>query len=204
MVSCPPARRRVRATQRPRMIDLLDRPPTAIGAVGDASISYAGSSCAAAAVVAAVGLRHDHRGPHHGDAARHRGADPALLSCRKMDDRHHCRAVAHPPRRGSARARAGRAAPDRAAAAPIEDRSLSALHRQDTRDIPKADGQPPLRHGANAAIPAAPTTSATSSPGIGRGPKRRPICACARCRASRGRSTGVTSAIWKSAARGVR
>jgi hypothetical protein len=38
-------------------------------------------------------------------------------------------------------------------------------------------------------------TSAISSPAIGRGRRRKPICACAACPASRRRSIGAISAI---------
>ena len=41
-----------------------------------------------------------------------------------------------------------------------------------------------------------PTVSEPSSPAIGHVRQQRPICACARCRASRRNATGPTSVIW--------
>ena len=90
-------------------------------------------------------------------------------------------------------------------AASLADRAVPAVHPRDAGEVPDADRQPAVRHGARARLPRRPRSlppprcPSSAAPG-----RPRPICACAPCRASRRRSTGRTSAISRSAAPAVR
>ena len=129
-----------------------ERRRTVIGAVVPAWRSSGRDFCVAVIAAAAVSAMPRRSTTPHGDLARHRGADPALLPRREMDHRHHRRAVARAPQRGQrVLARAGLPL-RRLAAADSAGGPVPAVHPGDTGEIPQADGQPALRDGARARL----------------------------------------------------
>src|SRR6202167_6181311 len=85
-----------------------------------------------------------------------RGSNPALFPRREMASDHHRPAAQHKSWNGEAGARPSRPATDQSAAAPVADRSLSAVHPPDLGKVSNAGRQQAVRHGARARLPRQP------------------------------------------------
>ena len=156
VICCRPTRWRCLATTLSRPSRPGGRWRTVIGAVVPACRCFARGFCAVVVAVVAVLDPPERSAMPHGDPTRHRGADPALLPRREMEDRHHRRPVARASCRGDTCAGAGGPAPARPAAAAIEGGCVSAVHPADAGKVPDPDSQPAARNGARARLPRRP------------------------------------------------
>ena len=124
-----------------------------------------------------------------------RGRHPPPLPRGEVAHRDHRHPARPPPHHRAARAFPGRARPQSVTVAGPSWRTRTCpLIVEKLEKYPALCASRLLRDGRGRDTPAGPTTSAHRRPLSTPSPSTRPTCACARCSASRRRSTGGTSA----------